>query len=205
MGGAVTADHGNGFVDPGSFGIAEIGDVTPDRGDQVPDPGDLLFGGGGVCAGPFIDAVDGGGQPLPGAQQVLQVCLQVGQERDIGLEVVAACAAEADGAGAAAGLDVGRFAAGAVWHRDLTDRVTGAFGVQQGTRVPPDPVAVPVEAERGDLVRGVAAAVFADPVIAAGHRVAPVVQEFGQYVDGDTGVCVPLGERYLYWILRKPW
>jgi hypothetical protein len=34
--------------------------------------------------------------------------------------------------------------------------------VQQGAGVTPDPVAVPVELHRGDLVDGAAAAVFAD-------------------------------------------
>jgi len=32
-----------------------------------------------------------------------------------------------------------------------------------------------------------------------------VVQEFGQYVDGDTGVGVPLGLAYLYLILKNAW
>ena len=31
------------------------------------DPGDLVLGGGGIGAGPFIDPVDGGGAPFPGA------------------------------------------------------------------------------------------------------------------------------------------
>ena len=96
-------------------------------------------------------------------------------------------------AGATAGLDIGGLAAGAVRHGDFPDRVAGAFGVQQGPGVTPDAIAVPVEAERGDLVHGVAAAVFADPVVAAGHRIASVVQELGQDVDGDTGVGMPLG------------
>src|SRR6266545_7534143 len=96
-------------------------------------------------------------------------------------------------------------AAGAVWHGDFPDRVPGMFGVQQGAGVAPDTIAVPVEAERGDLVDGVAAAVFADPVVAAGHRVAPVIEEFGQHIDGDTGVGVPLGARYLYLILKSAW
>src|ERR1039457_4821589 len=193
VGCTVTADHGDGFADLGLLGVIEAGDVALDPGDQVPDPDDLLLGRGGVGAGPLIAAVDGGGQPFAGAQQVLQVCLQVGQERDIGLEVVAAGAAEPDGAGAATGLDVGGLAAGAIRHGDLPDRVTGTFGFQQGPGVTPDPVAVPVEAERGDLVDGVTAAVFADPVIAPGHGVASVIKKFGQYVDGDTGVGMPLG------------
>ena len=168
VGGAVTADHGDGLVDLGAFGVVELGDVALDPGDQPPDPGDLLLGGGGVGAGPLVDAVDGGGQPFPGAQQVIEVGLQVGQVRDVGAEVVAAGAAEPDRAGAAAGLDVGRLGAGAVGDGDLADGVAGVLGFQQGVRVAPDPVAVPVEAERGDRVDGVAAAVFADPVVAAG-------------------------------------
>jgi len=89
--------------------------------------------------------------------------VQFGQEPDVGPEVVAPGAAEPDWAGATAGLDVGRLAAGAVWHGDFPpDRMLGMFGVQQGARVTPDTVAVPVEAERGDLVDGVAAAVRTD-------------------------------------------
>ena len=109
MGGAVTADHGDGIVDLRSLAVVELSDVAFDPGDQPPDPGDLLLGGGGVGACPLIDAVDGGGQPFTGAQQVLQVCLQVGQESDVGPEVVAPGAAEPDRAGATTGLDVGGF------------------------------------------------------------------------------------------------
>ena len=131
---AVTADDRDRVVDLGSVGRVELGDVALDPGDQPPDPGDLLLGRGGVGAGPLVDAVDGGGQPFPGAQQVIEVCLQVGQERDVGAEVVAAGAAEPDRAGAAAGLDVGRFGAGAVGDGDLADRVAGVLGVQQRVR-----------------------------------------------------------------------
>ena len=89
MGGAVTAHHRDGFVDLGALSVVKAGDVALDPGDQVPDPGDLLLGGGGVGTGPFIDAADGGGQPFPGAEQVLEVGLQVGQEGDVGAEVIA--------------------------------------------------------------------------------------------------------------------
>ena len=82
MGGAVTADYGDGFADLGLLGIAEFGDVTFDRGDQVPDPGDFLLGGGGVGAGPVIDTVDGGVQAFPGPQQVVEVGGQVRQVGD---------------------------------------------------------------------------------------------------------------------------
>ena len=124
----------------------------------------------------LVDAVDGGGQALPGAQQVIEVGGQVGQVGDVGAEVVAAGAAEPDGAGAAAGLHVGRLGAGAVRDGDFPDRVPGVLGFQQRAGVAPDPVAVPVEAHRGDLVDGVAAAVFADPVIAACDVQVPVVE-----------------------------
>ena len=143
-------------------------EVAVDAADQPPDPGDLLLGGGGVGAGPVVDAVDGGGQSFTGAQQVVEVGGQVGQVGDVGAEVVAAGAAEPDRAGAAAGLHVGRFGAAPVGDGDLTDGVAGVFGVQQGLRLPPDPVAVPVETHRGDRVDGGAAAVLADPVVARG-------------------------------------
>ena len=124
----------------------ESGDVTVDAVDQPSDPGDLLGGGGGVGAGPLVDPVDGGGEPFAGAQQVVEVGGQVGQVGDVGAEVVAAGAAEPDRAGAAAGLDVGRFGAAAVGDGDVADGVAGVLGVQQGVGVAPDPVAVPVEA-----------------------------------------------------------
>ena len=131
MGGAVTADDGDGVVDAGALGVVELGDVAFDAVDQPPDPGDLLLGGGGVGAGPVVDPVDGGGQPFAGAQQVVEVGLQVGQVGDVGAEVVAARAAEPDRAGAAAGFDVGRFGAGAVGDGDLADGVAGVLGFQQ--------------------------------------------------------------------------
>ena len=158
---------GDGVVDLGSFGLVESGDVTGDAVDQPPDESDLLRGGCGVGAGPFVDPFHGGGQPFAGAQQVVEVGGQLGQVRDVGAEVVAAGAAEPDGAGAAAGLDVGRFGAAAVGDGDVPDRVAGVFGVQQRVGVAPDPVAVPVEAARGHRVDGGATAVFTDPVVAA--------------------------------------
>ena len=131
VGCAVTAHDGDRVVDAGSLGVVEVGDVAFDAVDQPPDPGDLLFGGGGVGAGPVVDPVDGGGQPFAGAQQIVEVGLQVGQERDVGAEVITAGAAEPDRAGPAAGLDVGRLGAGAVGDGDLADGVAGAFGFQQ--------------------------------------------------------------------------
>src|SRR5674476_742525 len=68
----------------------------------------------------------------------------------------------------AAGGNVGRFGAAAVGDGDLPDGVAGMFGVQQRLRVAPDPVAVPVETHRGHGVHGGSAAVFTDPVVAAG-------------------------------------
>jgi len=32
-----------------------------------------------------------------------------------------------------------------------------------------------------------------------------VIEEFGQHIDGDTGVGVPLGYPYLYLILKSAW
>ena len=193
VGGAVTANDGDRLVDAGSLAFVEIGDVAFDPADQPPDPGDFLLGRGGVDAGPVVDSVDGGGQPFAGAQQIIEVCLQVGQVGNVGAEVVAARAAVPDRAGSSAGFDVGRFGAGAVGDGDLADGVAGAFGFQQHPRVAPDPVAVPVEAERGDGVDGGAAAVFADAVVAAGHGEAAVIEQFGQHVDRNPGVGVSLG------------
>ena len=61
------ADHGDSLVHLGALGAGELGDVAVDPADEPPDPGDLLLGGGGVGAGPLIDAADGGGEPFPGA------------------------------------------------------------------------------------------------------------------------------------------
>src|SRR5271166_2212458 len=193
MGCSVTAHNRDCLVDLGSFGVVEVGDVGFDAVDQPADSGDFLVGGGGVGAGPVVDPVDGGGQPFPGAQQIVEVCLQVGQERDVGAEVVAAHAPEPDRAGPAAGFDVRRLGASAVGHGDLTHGVASTFGLQQHVCLTPDPVAVPVEAERGDGVDGGAAAVFADAVVAPGHGVTAVIEQFGQHVDRDPGVSVSLG------------
>jgi hypothetical protein len=65
--------------------------------------------------------------------------------------------------------------------------------VQQGSGVTPDPVAVPVELHGGDLVDGAAAAVFTDPVVAAGDVEIAMVHELGEDVDGNARVSVPLG------------
>ena len=108
------ADDGDRMIDLGALGGWQLGDVAVDQADEPPDPGDLRLSGGGVGARPFVDAVDRGGQPFPGAQQVIEVGGQVGQVGDVGGEVVAACAAEPDRAGPAAGGDVGRFGAAAV-------------------------------------------------------------------------------------------
>jgi hypothetical protein len=41
--------------------------------------------------------------------------------------------------------------------------------------------------------------------MAAGGVEAEVVHQRGEHVDGDVGAGVPLGEGYLYLILRRPW
>src|SRR5258708_1065769 len=151
------------------------------------------MGGGSAGAGPVVDSVDGGGQAFPGAQQVVQVGSEVGQVGHIGAEVVAAGAAEPDGARAAAGGDVGRLGAPAVGDGDLADRVPGMLGIQQRPHVSPDPVAVPVELHGGNLVDGFAAAVFADPVVAQRGVDVAVVHQVTQHIGGDPGVGVTLG------------
>ena len=90
--------------------------------------------------------------------------------------MVAARAAEPDGAGAAAGPDVGGFGAAPVGHGEVPGRVPGMLGFQEGAGIAPDMAAMPVKAHRGYLVDGVAAAVFPDPVIAAGDVQIPVIK-----------------------------
>ena len=162
------ADHGDRLVDRGAVDVTGLVEVAVDAGDEPPDPGDLLLAGGGVDAGPVVDAVDGRGESFTGAEQVVEVGGQVGQVGHVGAEVVTAGAAEPDRAGAAAGLHVGRFGAPPVGDGDLTDGIPGVLGVQQGLGGPPDPVAVPVETHRGDRVDGGPATVLADPVVPAG-------------------------------------
>src|SRR5674536_163030 len=136
----------------------------------------LLLAGGGVGAGPLVDAVDGGGQTLTGLEQIVEIAGEVRQVGHVGAEVVAAGAAEPDRAGAAAGGDVGRLGAASVGDGDRADGVAGVFGVQQGGGLAPDPVAVPVETHRGHRVHGGAAAVFPDPVVGPGHVQIPVIK-----------------------------
>ncbi|WP_433711046.1 hypothetical protein ACQP2U_33000 [Nocardia sp. CA-084685] len=93
----MTAHDGDRVVDLGLFGFVEVGDVAFDPVDQPPDTGDLLLGRGGISTSPVVDAVEGGGQSFPGAQQIIKVCLQVGQVCDVGAEVVAARAADQTG------------------------------------------------------------------------------------------------------------
>ena len=109
---------------------------------------------------------------------------------DVGAEVVAAGAAEPQGAGFPAGLDVGWFAARAERDSNLADRVPGVLGVQQHRSIPPDPVAVPVELHRGDLVDRLAAAALANPVVAFGDVEGGVIHQFAEHIDGDPGVGV---------------
>ena len=64
------------------------------------------------------------------------------------------------------------------------------LGVQQCLGLSPDAVAVSVELHRGDAVDGLAAAGFADSVVAAGGVEFAVRQQFTQHLDGNAGVGV---------------
>src|SRR5262249_61073671 len=112
--GGVPADNGDRLINLGAIGGRQLGDVTFDPVDELADAGDLFAGRGGVGAGPVVDAVDGCREPLPGAQQVIEVGDEVGQVGDVGAEVVTAGAAEPDRARPAAGGDVGWLGAPAV-------------------------------------------------------------------------------------------
>ncbi len=134
------AQDGDRFVDRGVLGVAELGDVAFDPVDEPPDASDFFLRRRGVGACPVIDPVDDGGEALAAAQQIVEVSGEVRQVGDVGAEMVAAGAAEPDGACAAAGGDVGRLAAPAVGDGDLADRVAGPFIVQQVPDVAPDPL-----------------------------------------------------------------
>src|SRR6478609_4863612 len=69
--------RGDGGVDLGSLGVGKAYEVAVDSVDQLPDSSDLLLGGSGVGTSPFIETVDGSGQPFPGAQQIVEVAGQV--------------------------------------------------------------------------------------------------------------------------------
>src|SRR5262249_44740752 len=129
---------------------------------------------------------------LAGAQQVVEVGVQVGQVGDVGAEVVAAGAAEPERAATASGLDVGRLGADTERDGDLADGAASVLGVQQRLCLPPDAVAVTVEPHRGDTVDGFAAAGFADAVVAAGGFQFSVRHQLTQHLDGNTGVGVAL-------------
>ena len=92
-------DGGERWRRPGRPGPVRLGvscvEVASDLADQAADAGDLLVGGRGLGAGPVVD-VDGGAQPFPVAQQVVEVGVEVGQVGGVGAEVVAAHAAEPD-------------------------------------------------------------------------------------------------------------
>ena len=115
-------------------------------------------------------------------------CFQGWQVGRVGPVEPAAGALEADRAGAAAGLDVGRFGAVAEWHRDRCPLVGGRAGERRG-------VARGVGGQRADGADGLLLALEADPVIAhgGGHRY--VVHELFEHVNGHSGVGVPLGVR----------
>ncbi|MER6046350.1 hypothetical protein ABT168_02485 [Streptomyces sp. NPDC001793] len=160
--GTALADDGDGLVDLVAVFGAEAVEVFLDAADEPPHPGGLLVRGHGLGLGPGV-GLGHGGQPFPVAEQVVEVCLEFGQAGDVGAEVVAAHAAEADGAVVAAGLHVAGLVAGAEGDRDLADRAAGVFGVQQCLGLLPGAVAVAVELHGGDLVHRAAAALFADP------------------------------------------
>ncbi|MFE0156851.1 hypothetical protein ACFWY5_57670 [Nonomuraea sp. NPDC059007] len=118
--------------------------------------GDLLVRWHRLGSGPSLD-VGGCAQAFAVAEQVVEVCLQVGQVGDVGAEMVAAHAAEPERAGVHAGFDVARLAADAEGDDDFAGGAAGVFGVQQRLGLSPDAVAVPVELQRGDAVDGLAA------------------------------------------------
>jgi hypothetical protein len=118
--------------------------------------------------------------------------------------VVTTGAAEPDGTGTAAGLHVGRLGAAAVGDGDLLDRVSGVLGVHQRLGVAPEPVAVPVEAERGHRVDGGAAPWFPHPVVPLSDVEVAVVEQFGEHVERDTGVRVPLGVGVAVGVEHRP-
>ena len=190
--GAVLADDGDGLVDAGPVGRARPA-MSPLMRLMSCRMTVISWSAGAAWSRAQCVDAGGGGEPFAGAEQVIEVGGQVGEVGHVGAEVVAAGAAEPDRAVGAAGGDVGRLGAGAVGDGDGADRVAGVLVVQQRAGVTPDPVAVPVELHRGDLVDGAAAAFFADPVVAAGDVEVAMVEQLGEDVDRDARIGVPLG------------
>ena len=147
----VGADDLDGLGDLAPVGVAELVQVVFGPADELPQPGDLLVGGHGLGSGPVVE-VAGGADAFPGAQQGVEVVAELGQVGGVGAEVAAAQAAEPERAGAAAGLDVGRFGADPERDGDLADRQALVFAVEQGPGLAPDPVAAAVELEGGQGV-----------------------------------------------------
>jgi hypothetical protein len=121
---ACSTEHRGGLGDLGSFVEGELIDVFFDAPDEGLDVTDLILGGQRLGAGPVVD-VNGGEDAFAVAEQVVEVCLEVWQVGHVGAEVVAAHAPKPEGAGAAAGGDVGGFVADAVRHGDLSGTSAG--------------------------------------------------------------------------------
>ncbi len=79
----MAADDADRLVDLGPPAGVHAVDVALDLADEVPDPADFLCCGHRVGTGPLIDPVDAGGQPLAGAQQVVEIAGQVRKVGDV--------------------------------------------------------------------------------------------------------------------------
>jgi hypothetical protein len=187
---AGSPDGGRSVVDLGSFVGRELVEVLLDAVNEVLQPADLRVGGQGLGLGPLLQ-LDRCEYPFAVTEQIVEVCLEIGQVGDVGAEVVAADATESVGTGAAAGLDVGRFGADAVGDSDFADGPPGAFGVQQGFGVAPEVLAVTVELVAGDLVDGLAAALVTKPSL----RVSRITTRSGQAMTRKRPLRMRMGER----------
>ena len=94
-GAAMAAHDGDRLLKLLSLFGFEFVEAVADLVDQAADPADLFLRRHGVGACPLIE-VGGGEQAFAGAQQVVEVGVEVGQVGDVGAEVVAAGAAEPD-------------------------------------------------------------------------------------------------------------
>lgn len=79
----LTGCDGNGLVDLVAVLGAESVEVCLDATDELPNPRDLLVRGHGLVLGPGV-CFRHRGQPFPVAEQVVNVCLEVGQIGDVG-------------------------------------------------------------------------------------------------------------------------
>ena len=157
--GSGSAQHRDGVADLLLLVVGERVELGLNAADELAQPVDFLVGGCCLGACPVVE-LGRGGDPFAVVQQLVQVGAQVWQVGRVGAEVVAAEAAEPEGAGVPGCLDVAGFGADTERNGDLADAHPGVFVVEECLGLLPEPVAVPVELVRHEPVDGGAGALL---------------------------------------------